>query len=77
MNFSKTVAVDIGFHAQNKPRQNENYSLGEYIVLPLRQVTLARRITERCVMEQKYGERMEWNLKNAGLFGFGILTTLG
>ncbi|KAI1721863.1 ion channel domain-containing protein [Ditylenchus destructor] len=74
---SKTVAVDIGFHVQNKQRQYENYSLGEYSVLSLRQVTLARRITERCVMEQKNDERMEWNLKNAGLFGFGILTTLG
>uniref|UniRef100_A0A914HHD0 Potassium channel domain-containing protein n=1 Tax=Globodera rostochiensis TaxID=31243 RepID=A0A914HHD0_GLORO len=38
---------------------------------------LAERIVVRCVLSQGRDERMEWNLKNAVLFGFGILTTLG
>ncbi|KAL3109205.1 hypothetical protein niasHT_016111 [Heterodera trifolii] len=38
---------------------------------------LAERIVVRCVLSQARDERMEWNFKNAVLFGFGILTTLG
>lgn len=39
---------------------------------------LAHLITQYCIADRKYeDERMEWNLKNAVLFGFGILTTLG
>nr|CAD2165682.1 unnamed protein product [Meloidogyne enterolobii] len=38
---------------------------------------IANRIVAGCVLSQVRDERMEWNLKNAALFGFGILTTLG
>nr|CAD2166384.1 unnamed protein product [Meloidogyne enterolobii] len=38
---------------------------------------IANRIVADCVLSQVRDERMEWNLKNAALFGFGILTTLG
>ena len=38
---------------------------------------LAVQIVEGCVLGQERDERMDWNLKNAVLFGFGILTTLG
>lgn len=39
---------------------------------------LARNILEICFFSFRKGEEnLEWNLKNAVLFGFGILTTLG
>jgi hypothetical protein len=38
---------------------------------------IAKKIADQCMSEQRNDERMEWNLKNAVLFGFGILTTLG
>uniref|UniRef100_A0A915DHX4 Potassium channel domain-containing protein n=1 Tax=Ditylenchus dipsaci TaxID=166011 RepID=A0A915DHX4_9BILA len=64
--YFSTVATAL---AANRSEEEEHI-LEQY-------ADMARRIAEQCVLEQKYDERMEWNLKNAGLFGFGILTTLG
>lgn len=37
----------------------------------------ANDITQKCLVDLEFDPRREWNLKNALLYGFGILTTLG
>ncbi|KAI1727198.1 ion channel domain-containing protein [Ditylenchus destructor] len=37
----------------------------------------ANGITQKCLVDLEFDPRREWNLKNALLYGFGILTTLG
>lgn len=39
--------------------------------------SLAIRIAQECVANPDMAKLLEWNLKNALLYGFGILTTLG
>lgn len=44
----------------------------------LRRLYLAHEISQNCVtVSQSLDERSIWNLKNAFLFSFGIITTLG
>lgn len=79
MAFSKSMNL----YAYETTRSLNSFLNASFDVLatkdphPIYPMKLARRITERCMMGYKNDERMEWNLKNAGLFGFGILTTLG
>uniref|UniRef100_A0A7E4WAR5 Ion_trans_2 domain-containing protein n=1 Tax=Panagrellus redivivus TaxID=6233 RepID=A0A7E4WAR5_PANRE len=41
------------------------------------QTELAYLITEYCFVDPTYDDRQDWNVKNAMLYAFGIITTLG
>uniref|UniRef100_A0AC34Q1P1 Potassium channel domain-containing protein n=2 Tax=Panagrolaimus sp. JU765 TaxID=591449 RepID=A0AC34Q1P1_9BILA len=60
-NYSLVVCVESIIHSYPKQNRTE----------------LAQLITDYCFIRANYDGRSIWNFKNAFLFGFGIITTLG